>query len=119
MKIWSVGTAARKLINEGIIPDLIVIEDAQENMYKQVCNLPTEHIPLLLLSTASAQILDYYKGQSYVAYQKGYDLAEKGRRNWGCKHIRQVGQLQPLHWMLHCVWSRQNNFDRSRFGIYR
>lgn len=96
MKIWSVGTAARKLINEGIIPDLIVIEDAQENMYKQVCNLPTEHIPLLLLSTASAQILDYYKGQSYVAYQKGYDLAEKKAQELGVQTYQTGGSVTTL-----------------------
>ena len=96
MKIWSVGTAARKLINEGIIPDLIVIEDAQENMYKQVCNLPTEHIPLLLLSTASAQILDYYKGQSYVAYQKGYDLAEKRAQELGVQTYQTGGSVTTL-----------------------
>ena len=96
MKIWSVGTAARKLINEGIIPDLIVIEDAQENMYKQVCNLPTEHIPLLLLSTASAQILDYYKGQSYVANQKGYDLAEKRAQELGVQTYQTGGSVTTL-----------------------
>ena len=96
MKIWSVGTAARKLINEGIIPDLIVIEDAQENMYKHVCNLPTEHIPLLLLSTASAQILDYYKGQSYVAYQKGYDLAEKRAQELGVQTYQTGGSVTTL-----------------------
>ena len=96
MKIWSVGTAARKLINEGIIPDLIVIEDAQENMYKQVCNLPTEHIPLVLLSTASAQILDYYKGQSYVAYQKGYDLAEKRAQELGVQTYQTGGSVTTL-----------------------
>ena len=96
MKIWSVGTAARKLINEGIIPDLIVIEDAQENMYKQVCNLPTEHIPLLLLSTASAQILDYYKGQSYVAYKKGYDLAEKRAQELGVQTYQTGGSVTTL-----------------------
>ena len=96
MKIWSVGTAARKLINEGIIPDLIVIEDAQENMYKQVCNLPTEHIPLLPLSTASAQILDYYKGQSYVAYQKGYDLAEKRAQELGVQTYQTGGSVTTL-----------------------
>lgn len=96
MKIWSVGTAARKLINEGIIPDLIVIEDAQENMYKQVCNLPTEHIPLLLLSTASAKILDYYKGQSYVAYQKGYDLAEKRAQELGVQTYQTGGSVTTL-----------------------
>lgn len=74
--ILSVGTVAKKLIQCGIKPDFIIITDAWENMYYQVENI-TENIPLLLLSTASAKILDYYKGPVYLLYQQGYELAEK------------------------------------------
>lgn len=77
VKILAVGHIARKLLQEGIVPDAIVITDPQEHMYQQIENLDTEQIPLLILSTASAKILNYYKGQAYVVYQEGYEPAEE------------------------------------------
>lgn len=75
--ILSVGTSARKLIAAGICPDAIIITDPLDTMYRQVEGVQTENIPLLLLSTASRTVVDCYKGQIYVVYQKGYEAAEE------------------------------------------
>ena len=64
-------------MQEGIRPDAIIITDPQPHMYKQIEGLDTENIPLILLSTASASVINAYKGDLYVAYQKGYQPAEE------------------------------------------
>ena len=66
----------RRLVNEGIIPDAVIITDPQPLMYKQIDGVNLKGIPMILLSTASSSVIDYYNGSIYVAYQSGYELAE-------------------------------------------
>ena len=75
--VFAVGTIVRKLLANEIYPDVIVITDPQETMYKQVLDLDLAKIPLILLSTASKSVMEYYKGPVFLAYQDGYDMAEK------------------------------------------
>ena len=75
--IFATGHIAGTLLKEGIIPDVIIITDPQPHMYQQVKGLNTKNIPLILLSTASASVLDYYEGPVYIAYQNGYRKAEE------------------------------------------
>lgn len=75
--ILSVGTVAQNLIVNEIYPDFILITDAWEQMYKQIENIGNTEIPLLLLSTASAEAANCYKGPCYLVYQEGYMPAEK------------------------------------------
>ena len=83
--IFATGHIAGTLLKEGIIPDVIIITDPQPHMYQQVKGLNTKNIPLILLSTASPSVLDYYEGPVYIAYQNGYraaeEMAEKMRVN--------------------------------------
>lgn len=91
-----VGTVARKFLQNGIRPDAIVITDPQDCMYRQIENLETEQIPLILLSTASAKILSYYKGNIYVAYQEGYPLAERVAEKRGYMLFQTGGSVSTL-----------------------
>lgn len=75
--ILAVGTVAQNLVLNGIYPDFILITDAWEQMYKQIEDIDVPDIPLLLLSTASAEAAERYKGPCYIVYQEGYTLAEK------------------------------------------
>ena len=75
--IFATGHITKLLLQEGIRPDAIIITDPQPHMYKQIEGLDTENIPLILLSTASASVINAYKGDIYVAYQKGYQPAEE------------------------------------------
>ena len=61
---------------EGIIPDAVIITDPQPLMYKQIDGVNLKNIPMILLSTASSSVIDYYNGPIYVAYQSGYIHAE-------------------------------------------
>ena len=94
--IISVGTVAKKLIERGIIPDYIVITDAWEQMYKQIESIEEEEIPLLLLSTASADIVTHYKGPSYIVYQEGYPLAERKAKENNYKLFQVGGSVTTL-----------------------
>lgn len=81
--ILSVGTVARKLLGAGIRPDAIVITDPLDVMYRQVEGIQEDDIPLLLLSTASRTVVEYYKGPVYLVYQNGYEPAEEIAKKYG------------------------------------
>lgn len=74
--VFATGHITRRLVNEGIIPDAVIITDPQPLMYKQIDGVNLKGIPMILLSTASSSVIDYYNGSIYVAYQNGYELAE-------------------------------------------
>lgn len=74
--VFATGHITRKLVNEGIVPDAVIITDPQPLMYKQIDGVNLKGIPMILLSTASSSVIDYYNGSIYVAYQSGYELAE-------------------------------------------
>ena len=74
--VFATGHITRRLVNEGIIPDAVIITDPQPLMYKQIDGVNLNGIPMILLSTASSSVIDYYNGSIYVAYQSGYELAE-------------------------------------------
>lgn len=74
--VFATGHITRKLVNEGIIPDAVIITDPQPFMYKQIEGVDLKDIPMILLSTGSSSIVKYYNGPIYVAYQSGYEPAE-------------------------------------------
>lgn len=74
--VFATGHIIRRLVNEEIIPDAVIITDPQPLMYKQIDGVNLKGIPMILLSTASSSVIDYYNGSIYVAYQSGYELAE-------------------------------------------
>ena len=75
--IFATGHAVRTLLNEDIRPDVIIITDPKPDMYKQVKGLDLDDIPLIILSTGANSVVENYSGQTYIAYQKGYDKAEQ------------------------------------------
>jgi hypothetical protein len=80
-------------LQEGIVPDALIITDQQSHMYQQVEGLDTKNIPLILLSTASASVIDYYEGSVYIAYQKGYDNAEEKAEQMGVMTFETEGSV--------------------------
>ena len=91
-----VGTVARKFIEAGIRPDAIVISDPQEHMKRQIQGLDTQGIPLLLLCTASAEIVPYYEGDVYIVYQQGYEKAERLAHREGYRCFQTGGSVSTL-----------------------
>lgn len=74
--VFATGHIIRRLVNEEIIPDAVIITAPQPLMYKQIDGVNLKGIPMILLSTASSSVIDYYNGPIYVAYQSGYIHAE-------------------------------------------
>ena len=93
LTIVASGHIAGTLFKEGIIPDAIIITDPQPHMYQQIKDLNTDKVPLILLSTASASVLNYYKGPIYVAYQKGYHPAEEEGEKLGVDTFETGGSV--------------------------
>lgn len=66
--IISVGTAARTLVNNGIVPDLIVIIDGNEVVKEQLKGINHIDSTLCFLSTASRWAVAAYKGEKYIFF---------------------------------------------------
>ncbi len=74
--ILSTGTAFRKLINNEIRPDYVIETDANERIRWHFRNVENETIPMLLLSTATYELVKRYAGEKYLIFQKDYQKAE-------------------------------------------
>ncbi len=72
-----VGKISKRLFAQDIIPDYIAITDANESTKWQTNGIENSGVPLLYLSTAAANIVCSYAGKRYIAYQNGFEKAEK------------------------------------------
>lgn len=72
-----VGKICRKLISQKIIPDYIVMIDANETTRWQVSGVEACGVPLIYLSTIAPNVASEYKGKRYVAYQNGLEKSEE------------------------------------------
>lgn len=70
VKIISVGSALKALINYGIVPDAVVIIDGQEIVKKQLKGYENEDFPLLFLNTASRWAVNNFKGHKYMFFNE-------------------------------------------------
>ena len=75
--VITVGTSFRKCVLEGIEPDYVIITDPKPYVHKQIEGMENSTVPMILLSTAFAQVARDYKGKKYILYQKGFDVAER------------------------------------------
>lgn len=91
--VFATGHIIRRLVNEEIIPDAVIITDPQPLMYKQIDGVNLKGIPMILLSTASSSVIDYYNGSIYVAYQSGYELAEIKAKDIGATLFETGGSV--------------------------
>lgn len=72
-----VGKIAAKLIQKGIRPDYIIIIDAQAGTRWQINDIEECGVPLIYISTAACSVVGDYIGKRYIAFQEGFDKAEK------------------------------------------
>ncbi len=73
--VVAVYSVADLLIKNDIIPDYIVMSDAQTKIGNEVKNSKISEIPLIYVSTAASNIVASHKGKKYILYQEGYDKA--------------------------------------------
>ncbi len=79
--ILATGTVFRKLMKEGIVPDYVIVSDANQRVYAQIRGLEDNKVPMLFLSTAYKGFADNYKGDKYIIMQNGYSKAEDFARD--------------------------------------
>ena len=72
-----VGKVAKKLVKLGILPDYIVMIDAQPSTRWQTRDIERCGVPLIYLSTTASSVVSSYEGERYIAYQEGLKMAEK------------------------------------------
>ncbi len=61
----AVGTVFRKLLEAGIVPDMVVVLDFMERIYGQIEGLEDQKVPLLLGMTAYWKFAENYRGDKY------------------------------------------------------
>ncbi|MGN0513856.1 MAG: motility associated factor glycosyltransferase family protein [Lachnospiraceae bacterium] len=79
--IVSVGTVFKKLMNNGIIPNYVIMTDPKPGMIKQVEGIDTTKTKLLYLSTCDYHAVLMFEGEKYMLFQQGYDEAEQMARS--------------------------------------
>lgn len=66
--IFSVGSAAKTLIQNGIIPDMVCIIDPQDIVFEQLKEVYDKNIPLCFLSTANNETVSKWVGKKYMFF---------------------------------------------------
>lgn len=66
--IFSVGSAAKTLVQSGIIPDMICIIDPQEIVFHQLKEVYYKNISLCFLSTANNETVSKWVGKKYMFF---------------------------------------------------
>lgn len=74
--VLCVGRSFRRLTEEGIKPDYVIITDPKPDSILQITGLEQSNVPLILLSTAYLEITKSYQGEKYLLFQKDYLQAE-------------------------------------------
>ena len=76
--VLCVGTSARKLMSNGIIPDYVTLIDGLMSTRIQMeCEFDYTRTSFLYLSTACYESVKMFNGKRYIAYQEGFAPAEK------------------------------------------
>ncbi len=85
----AVGTVFKKLITEGIEPDMVVILDPQARTYKQIEGAENQKVPMLIAMSAYWKFAAKYQGDKYLVpiaqIEEIQAYAIEHRQNlWGC-----------------------------------
>lgn len=70
------STIYRTLLNKNIIPDYVIMTDAQDNMISHVKDIDKTGSSLIYLSTACSNAVAAFNGDKYILFQYGYEPAE-------------------------------------------
>ena len=85
----AVGTVFKKLIENNIIPDLVVVLDPQARTYKQIEGIEEQKVPMLIAMSAYWRFAKDYQGEKYlVPIAQSKEIANYAIENkwdlWGC-----------------------------------
>lgn len=74
--ILAVGRAVKTLLKAGVEPDLIIITDPKDTIYKNQLENINITVPIIVLATGDKNVMKNYKGLKMIAFQEGYELSE-------------------------------------------
>lgn len=94
--IVAVTTVLKKLLKLGIIPHYAIVMDAQQRTLGHIEGIETTKVPLIVDSTAYWEFAERYEGEKYIAFQKGYEDAEKNAVIQRCKLYDTGGSVITL-----------------------
>lgn len=84
--VIAVGTVFKKLLELGIVPDLVVISDPVKRTYRQIEGVEEQKVPLLLAMTAYWKFAAAYQGEKYLipikAVEELDNITEKYEDAW-------------------------------------
>lgn len=78
VRLICVGTVLKKLLDQGIRPDLAVVLDGQRRVLAQIEGLEGEDVPLLVALSAHYGFLESYQGPRYLAVTTEEDRQSLG-----------------------------------------
>lgn len=74
--ILATGTVLKKLLLAGIVPNYVILIDANASVFKQIKDIDKTQIPLLFLSTVYHKVPALYQGKKFLICQEGFEKAE-------------------------------------------
>lgn len=94
--VMAVGTVLKRLLCEGIVPDYVVMTDAQPNMLNQINGTDTSKLTLIHLPTLYHGVVERWKGKRFVAFQRGYAASEEYAADNGLMLFETGGSVATL-----------------------
>lgn len=91
--ITCASTVYRNLLSDNIIPDYVVMIDANDNMINHVKDIPAGKSRLLYLCTASHTAVEAFCGEKYIIFQNDYELSEEYCKNKNYRLINTGGSV--------------------------
>ncbi|WP_413364916.1 motility associated factor glycosyltransferase family protein [Lysinibacillus sp. 3P01SB] len=92
IEIFVVGSALKVLLSNGVIPDAVVLTDAQDSIKKQLEGTNYKGT-LYYLLTASAEAVKSHLGPKYLLCQEGYTLAEEAADKFNLPKLTTGGSV--------------------------
>ncbi len=80
--IICVGTVFRKLLEHGIVPDMVAVLDPMERIYQQIEGLEEEKVPMLVAVTAYWKYAANYQGEKYLVPLVGVHEEKENEEPW-------------------------------------
>jgi len=91
--ILATGTVYRKVLDAGIIPNYVIVTDANPRVYGQISGLESRKVPMLFLSTAFKGFAANYQGEKYIICQKDFPKAEDVAKEKGLNLYQTGGSV--------------------------
>lgn len=84
--IIAVGTVFRKLVQQNIIPDIVVVLDPKKSTIKQLAGVEDQQVPMILGLTAYWEFAAKYQGETYLVPITGSQNCDEHNAKYAEEH---------------------------------